>query len=68
MAAALKTDPILIILEQTTELSPPATPLPLDTSAIPNDHLGYAVTWFGLAAVWAGMTGLWLWRIRRRTV
>lgn len=68
MAAALQTDPILIVLEQTTELDPPAYPLPLTTAGIPNDHLGYAVTWFGLAAVWAGMTALWLWRIRRRTV
>ena len=36
------------------------------TVAIPNDHLGYALTWFGLAAVWAVMTALWLWRIKRR--
>jgi surfeit locus 1 family protein len=42
-------------------------PRPSDTSAVRNDHLGYAVTWFGLAAVWAGMTIYWLWRIRRRS-
>ena len=30
--------------------------MPVDTSTIPNDHWGYAITWFSLAAVWAGMT------------
>ena len=28
--------------------------MPVDTSGIPNDHWGYAITWFLLAAVWAG--------------
>ena len=32
------------------------TPLPVDTSAIPNDHLQYAITWFSLATVWTLMT------------
>ncbi len=42
--------------------------LPVDTSGIPNDHLGYAITWFSLAVVWAGMTAFLLWRIRARTI
>ena len=63
MAAALDTEPVLIVLQQTSETAPPVTPLPVDTAGIPNDHLQYAVTWFGLAAVWIAMTGLW---VRRR--
>ncbi|MEL6521345.1 MAG: SURF1 family protein [Pseudomonadota bacterium] len=67
MAAHLGTEPLLVILSETGAPEPPVTPLPLSSAGIPNDHLGYAVTWFGLAIVWAGMTLLWLWRIRRRT-
>jgi surfeit locus 1 family protein len=44
----------------------PLTPLPVDTSGIPNDHLNYAITWFSLAALWMGMTLYLLWRIRRK--
>jgi surfeit locus 1 family protein len=66
MAQALRTDPVLIIARDAT--APGIEPLPVDTSGIPNDHLGYAVQWFGLAAVWLGMTAYLLWRIRRKTV
>jgi surfeit locus 1 family protein len=64
MADALGTQPVLLVAARTDD---PAGPLPLPVAAnIPNDHLGYAITWFGLAAVWAGMTGYGLWRIKRR--
>jgi surfeit locus 1 family protein len=64
MAEALGTGPVLLVAARTDD---PAGPLPLPVAAnIPNDHLGYAITWFGLAAVWAGMTGYGLWRIKRR--
>jgi surfeit locus 1 family protein len=63
MAEALDTAPILLVVESSDPAGP--TPLPV-TVAIPNNHLGYALTWFGLAAVWAVMTALWLWRIKRR--
>jgi surfeit locus 1 family protein len=66
MAAALGTEPLMIILRTTSEPAPAVAPFPLDSAGIPNDHLGYAIQWFGLAAVWAGMTGWLLWRIRRR--
>ena len=66
MAAALGTEPVMIILRTTSEPAPAVSPLPMDSAGIPNDHLGYAIQWFGLAAVWAGMTGWLLWRIRRR--
>ncbi|ABV92887.1 conserved hypothetical protein [Dinoroseobacter shibae DFL 12 = DSM 16493] len=65
LAAALDTEPVLIVLRATSEPDPFATPYPLDTSGIPNDHLEYAVTWFSLAAVWFGMTLYFLWRMRR---
>ena len=32
--------------------------MPVTTAGIPNDHLGYAITWFLLAAVWLAMAGV----------
>jgi surfeit locus 1 family protein len=66
MAAALKTDPVLLVARNDTGGG--VMPLPVDTAGIPNDHLQYAITWFSLAVVWAGMTGLYLWRNRRAQV
>jgi surfeit locus 1 family protein len=64
MAAALDTEPVMIVTETSDD---PAAPLPQPvTPNLPNDHLGYAITWFGLAAVWAAMTGWLLWRLARR--
>ena len=40
------------------------TPLPVDTSRIPNDHLNYAITWFSLAAIWLAMSILFMRRRR----
>ena len=68
LAAAFDTEPILIILRETSEENPPVRPWPVDTTSIPNNHLQYAITWFSLAIVWAGMTVFLLWRIRQRTV
>lgn len=65
MAEKLATEPVLVVAR--SETGEGITPWPVDTSGIPNDHLGYAVQWFLLAAVWAGMTILYLWRMRRRT-
>ena len=64
-SVVLGTDPILLIAKSKTD--PNVTPLPVDTSGIPNDHLQYAVTWFGLALVWAAMSAFFLWRTRART-
>ena len=64
MAEVLKTEPLLVIAR---DMSPPdtgVTPLPVDTSGIPNDHLQYAITWFSLAAIWITMSGLWAFRSR----
>ncbi len=66
MAAKLGAEATLIVAREPT--GDGIQPMPVDTSGIPNDHWGYAITWFSLAAVWAGMTGYLLWRIRQRTV
>jgi surfeit locus 1 family protein len=65
MAARLGTEPTLIVASGPT--GDAITPLPVDTSGIPNDHWAYAIQWFLLAATWAGMTVFLLWRISRRT-
>ena len=66
MADALGTEPVLIVA-RTIDGAAAATPEPVGTEGIPNNHLGYAIQWFGLAAVWAGMTVFLLWRMSRRT-
>ncbi|MFY0692410.1 MAG: SURF1 family protein [Paracoccaceae bacterium] len=68
LADALNTEPVLIVLRQTSETNPMVTPVPVDGAGIPNDHLQYAITWFSLAALWFGMTVYLVWRIRQRTV
>ncbi|SLN57940.1 SURF1 family protein [Pseudoruegeria aquimaris] len=68
MAAHLDTEPVLIVLRETSESEQVTTPFPLDSSGIPNDHLEYVLTWFGLAIVWLGMTAFLLWRINRKTL
>lgn len=66
LAAALDTEATLVVARAPT--GDGIAPMPVDTSGIPDDHWGYAVTWFSLAVVWAGMTAYLLWRIRQRTV
>lgn len=56
MAAALGTDPVLVVRRDAPQPVGPLQPLPVDASAIPNDHLQYAITWFSLAAIWSAMT------------
>jgi surfeit locus 1 family protein len=66
MAAALGTEPVLVVVREISAPVAGLEPMPVDTSGIPNDHLQYAITWYLLALVWAGMTLFLLWRIRRR--
>lgn len=68
LARALGTEPILLVAREMSEDEGALTPLPVDTSGIPNDHLSYAITWFSLALIWMGMTLYLLWRIRQRTI
>ena len=65
MAAELETEPVLIVAREVPQGMDWVTVFPVDASGIPNDHLGYAVTWFLLAFVWMGMTGFLVWRISR---
>jgi surfeit locus 1 family protein len=62
MAAALDTDPVLLVARSRTDAD--INPLPVDSSGIPNDHLQYAITWFSLAAIWAAMTAAYYRRTR----
>ncbi len=66
MAEHLKTEPVLLVVRETSLTDTPLTPLPVDTSGIPNDHLEYAVTWYGLCIVWLMMSGLMAWRLTRK--
>lgn len=66
MADYLNADPVLLVVRETSHSDSPLTPLPVDTSGIPNDHFEYAVTWFGLCIVWLMMSGLMAWRLTRR--
>jgi surfeit locus 1 family protein len=63
MAVKLNTEPVMIVAREPTGDGIEA--MPVDTSSIPNDHWGYAITWFSLAFVWAVMTAALVWRIRR---
>ena len=68
MAEALGTEPVMVVAREVAPASggaPAVAPLPLGTEGIPNDHLGYAVTWFGLAAAWSAMAAAFLRRQRR---
>ncbi|MBT8460760.1 MAG: SURF1 family protein [Boseongicola sp.] len=65
MATALGTEAVLLVVREVSGTDLRATPLPVTSTGIPNNHLGYAVQWFGLALVWAGMTAFFLWRMRR---
>jgi len=62
MAEVLDTEPVLIVARALSVPEVGVSPLPVDTSGIPNDHLSYAITWFSLAAIWAAMTGVFIWR------
>ena len=64
MAQALDTEATLIVARAPTGDGIAA--MPVDTSGIPNDHWGYAITWFLLAVVWAGMTVGLVWRTGSR--
>ena len=63
MANALSTQPILLVVRDTSRENPIATPMPVDTTRIPNNHLQYAITWFSLAFIWLAMA---LYFVRRR--
>lgn len=60
LAEWLDAAPVMLVLaEQPTGAATTPWPQPDPVSVdLPNDHLGYAVTWFALAAIWATMTAM----------
>ena len=66
MAKVLGAEPVLIVARAPT--GDGIVPMPLDTSAIPNNHWQYVMTWFSLALVWFVMTVFLLWRIRQQSL
>jgi len=66
MAEALNTEPVMVIARNVVPPTDKLEPLPVTTEGIPNDHLGYAITWFSLAVIWVVMTSVLMWRIWRR--
>ena len=63
MSQLLQSEPVLVVARALSYDAAPVSPLPVDTSRIPNDHLQYAITWLSLAAIWAAMS---LYFLRRR--
>jgi surfeit locus 1 family protein len=64
MADALNTEPVLMVVRR--QVAGPGgaiTALPVDSAAISNNHLQYAITWFSLALIWLAMTGYLIWRV-----
>ncbi|MEI9965829.1 MAG: SURF1 family cytochrome oxidase biogenesis protein [Caulobacteraceae bacterium] len=55
--------PAYLMLESPAPTGPGPTPAPLPVN-IPNNHLGYAITWFGLAVALAGVYLAMLFRRR----
>ena len=68
VASALQTEPILLILKDSTLKDQNIKPMPIDTTHIPNDHLQYAITWFSLAIIWALMSCLFISTTRQKAV
>lgn len=66
LAEHLNTEPVLLVVRNSSQTDNGLTPLPVDTSGIPNDHFEYAVTWYGLCIVWLMMSGLLVWRQIRK--
>lgn len=66
IAALLGTEPLLVVARDLSPADLDVTPVPVTSAGIPNDHLGYAITWFLLAAVWAAMSSYLGWRTTRR--
>lgn len=60
LSAALDTEPVFVVVRETTLPAESLEPLPLDSAGIPDNHLGYAIQWFLMAVAWVAMAGVFL--------
>lgn len=65
LAPLFDAEPVVVVAETSTATGDWPVPLPV-TIALPNDHLGYAITWGLLALVWGAMSALLIRRERHR--
>ena len=66
LAAHLGTEEAMIVARDTVPNDASIRPLPIDTSAIPNRHLEYVLTWYGLGLTWVLMSAYFLTRRRAK--
>lgn len=64
LADHLGTEQVMIVARTTLPDTPHITPLPTDSSGVPNRHMEYILTWYGLALTWVLMSAYFL--LRRR--
>jgi len=67
MAAALSTEPILLVARTSSIASSQLSPMPVDSKGIANNHLQYALTWISLAVIWLCMTLFYIIRTKPKT-
>ncbi|KAA2311525.1 SURF1 family protein [Pseudooceanicola sediminis] len=66
MAAVLNTEPVLVVRRDAAGQAGALMLAPVGTDGIPNDHKGYAITWFALAAIWLVMSGGLIYRMGKQ--
>ena len=64
MAAALNTEPVLVVIRASSSAPTEISPMPVDTKSITNNHLQYALTWISLAVIWFCMTIFFMIRMK----
>jgi surfeit locus 1 family protein len=66
ISEVLDTAPLLVVRRDAAGQEGALMVAPVGTSSIPNDHEGYAITWFSLAAIWLVMSGGLIYRISKQ--
>jgi len=67
LAAALDTEPVLIVARSLSPTTAQISPLPVSASGIPNSHLEYGLTWLLMAFAWIAMSAYLIVPILRKT-
>lgn len=68
MARALGAEELLVVVSRSAGPGRAGIPIPVSSEGIPNNHLGYAVTWFLLCALWICMSALLAARVRKEAL